>query len=99
MVPYYVTKAGVVQFTRAAAAEWASFGICVNAISPGWFITDINRHLWENPQFKQYRLDHTPMARIGKTEDLAGTLLYLASSASDFVTGQNIPVDGGFTLW
>jgi NAD(P)-dependent dehydrogenase (short-subunit alcohol dehydrogenase family) len=99
MVPYYVTKAGVVQFTRAAAAEWASFGICVNAISPGWFITDINRHLWENPEFKQYRLDHTPMSRIGKTEDLSGTLLYLASSASDFVTGQNISVDGGFTIW
>jgi gluconate 5-dehydrogenase len=99
MVPYYVTKAGVVQFTRAASAEWAEAGICVNAISPGWFITDINRHLWENPEFKRMRLDHTPAKRLGRPEDLWGTVIYLASAASDFVTGQNIPVDGGYTVW
>ncbi len=99
MSPYYVTKAGVVQLTRAAAAEWAKEGIRVNAISPGWFVTDINKHLWENDEFRKQRLDHTPMGRVGVPEDLVGTLIYLCSSASDFVTGQNIPVDGGYTIW
>jgi gluconate 5-dehydrogenase len=98
MSPYYVTKAGVVQFTKAAAAEWAENGIRVNAISPGWFITDINRHLWKDPEFARRRLEHTPMNRVGEPKDLLGTLIYLASAASDFVTGQNIPVDGGFTV-
>ncbi len=99
MSPYYVTKAAVVQLTRAAAAEWAADGVCVNAISPGWFISDINRNLWEDPAFRKLRLDHTPMGRVGKFEDLVGTAVFLASSASDFITGQNIVVDGGFSVW
>jgi NAD(P)-dependent dehydrogenase (short-subunit alcohol dehydrogenase family) len=98
MSPYYVTKAAVVQFTKAAAAEWAENGIRVNAISPGWFITDINRHLWKDPEFARKKLEHTPMNRVGEPKDLLGTLIYLASEASDFVTGQNIPVDGGYTV-
>ncbi|MBN1376698.1 MAG: glucose 1-dehydrogenase [Dehalococcoidia bacterium] len=99
MSPYYVTKAGVVQLTKAAAAEWGAHGVCVNAISPGWFISDINRDLWNDPAYMKSRLDHTPLGRIGKFEDLAGTAVFLASSASDFITGQNIVVDGGFSVW
>lgn len=99
MSPYYVTKAAVVQLTKAAAAEWAADGVCVNAISPGWFISDINRNLWENPDFRTLRLDHTPMGRIGNFEDLVGTAVFLAAPASDFITGQNIVVDGGFSIW
>jgi len=99
MSPYYVTKAAVVQFTRAAASEWARHGIRVNAISPGWFITDLNKHLWEDPVGSKVRLDHTPMGRVGQPEELAGTVIYLASAASDYVTGQNLPVDGGYTVW
>jgi len=99
MSPYYVTKAGVVQLTKAAATEWAAHGVCVNAISPGWFISDINRNLWEDPEYMKSRLDYTPMKRIGKLEDLAGTAVFLSSAASDFITGQNIVVDGGFSLW
>jgi NAD(P)-dependent dehydrogenase (short-subunit alcohol dehydrogenase family) len=98
MSPYYVTKAAVVQFTKAAAVEWAESGVRVNAISPGWFITDINRHLWQDPEFGRRKLEHTPMNRVGEPKDLLGTLIYLACGASDFVTGQNIPVDGGYTL-
>lgn len=99
MSPYYVTKAGVVQLTKAAATEWAAHGVCVNAISPGWFISDINRNLWEDPEYMKSRLDYTPMKRIGKLEDLVGTAVFLSSTASDFITGQNIVVDGGFSLW
>jgi len=99
MSPYYVTKAGVVQFTRASASEWAQHGIRVNAISPGWFITDLNRHLWDDPVGSKIRLEHTPMGRVGQPEELAGTAIYLASAASDYVTGQNIVVDGGYAVW
>ena len=99
MIPYYLTKAGVVQFTRAASAEWGKDGVRVNCISPGWFITDINRHLWEDRDYYQMRVDQTPLGRIGEPSDLSGTVVYLASAASDFVTGQNIAVDGGYTVW
>ncbi len=99
MSPYYVTKAGVVQLTKAAAAEWGADGVCVNAISPGWFISDINRNLWEDPAYMKLRVDHTPMGRVGKLEDLVGTAVFLTSPASDFITGQNIVVDGGFSIW
>jgi len=99
MSPYYVTKAGVVQFTKAAASEWARHGIRVNAISPGWIITELNKHVWEDPVGSKIRLDHTPMGRVGEPEELAGTVIYLASAASDYVTGQNLVVDGGYTVW
>jgi NAD(P)-dependent dehydrogenase (short-subunit alcohol dehydrogenase family) len=99
MSPYYITKAAVVQFTRAAASEWARHGIRVNAISPGWFITDLNKHLWDDPVGSKIRLDHTPIGRVGQPEELAGTAIYLASAASDYVTGQNLLVDGGYTVW
>ena len=99
MSPYYTTKAGVIQFTKASATEWAKYGIRVNSISPGWFITDINRHLWEDPEYTRMRQDQTPLGRIGEPDDLAGTVVFLAAPASDFITGQNIAVDGGFTVW
>jgi NAD(P)-dependent dehydrogenase (short-subunit alcohol dehydrogenase family) len=99
MTPYYVTKAAVIQFTKATAVEWAPHGVRVNAISPGWFITDLNRALWEDKVASKGWLEHCPMNRVGEPEELAGTVIYLASSASDYVTGHNLRVDGGYTVW
>jgi NAD(P)-dependent dehydrogenase (short-subunit alcohol dehydrogenase family) len=99
MSPYYVSKTGVVAFTKAAASEWAPHGIRVNAISPGWFITDFNRHLWDDPEIARVRLEQTPLGRVAQPEELAGTVVYLAASGSDYVTGHNIAVDGGYCVY
>ncbi len=79
------------------AADLARFGIQVNAISPGYFATEMNRALVEDPEFTRWLTQRTPAARWGDVEELRGALLFLASDASSFVSGQNIFVDGGMT--
>jgi NAD(P)-dependent dehydrogenase (short-subunit alcohol dehydrogenase family) len=92
---YAISKAGVVSLTETLAAEWASRGVRVNAIAPGFFMTDLNRDKM-SAERKALALARTPMGRFGETDDLAGAAIYLASAASSYVTGETIRVDGGF---
>jgi NAD(P)-dependent dehydrogenase (short-subunit alcohol dehydrogenase family) len=92
---YTASKAAVAGLTRALSVEWARHGVTVNAIAPGVFETDLNREILKGPRGQEFLL-RTPMARFGRTEELAGAAVYLASDAASFVTGQLIAVDGGF---
>ena len=93
--PYTAAKGGIKMLTRAMAAEWAEHGIQVNAIGPGYMATEMTTALMENPVFDAWFKARTPAGRWGRPDELAGTAIYLASSASDYVNGQIIYVDGG----
>ncbi len=95
--PYGAAKGGLVLLTQGMAADLARHGIQVNALSPGYFATEMNRALVEDPEFSAWVESRTPAGRWGRVEELVGTLLYLCSPASSFVSGQNIVVDGGMT--
>ena len=97
IAPYSATKGGVAMLTKGMAADLARFDIQVNAISPGYFATEMNRALVEDEAFNAWVVGRTPAQRWGRFDELVGTLLYLASDASSFVSGQNIFVDGGMT--
>lgn len=94
--PYAATKGAVRQFTRALATEWAPYDIQVNGIAPGFIATEMNIPLMEDKELNSYIMRHTPAKRWGNTEEVASVAAFLASPASDFVTGQIIFVDGGF---
>ncbi len=93
--PYAAAKGGVKMLTKAMAVEWAKYNIQVNGIGPGYFLTEMTRPLAEDPKFDAWIRSRTPAGRWGDPAELVGTAVYLASSASDFVTGQIIYVDGG----
>lgn len=95
--PYAASKGGVKLLTRSMAAEWAKHNIQVNGIGPGYFKTELTKVLYEDKEFDTWLKARTPANRWGKPEELVGTLLYLSSAASDFVSGQMIFVDGGIT--
>ncbi|WP_105031915.1 SDR family oxidoreductase [Arthrobacter ruber] len=97
IAPYSATKGAVAMLTKGMAADLARFNIQVNAISPGYFATDMNRALVEDEAFNTWVINRTPAQRWGSLDELVGTLVYLASDASTFVSGQNIFVDGGMT--
>ncbi len=97
VAPYTVAKGGIKMLTRAMAAEWAQHGIQANAIGPGYMITDMNQALIENPSFDAWVKGRTPARRWGRPEELVGAAVFLASSASDYVNGQIIYVDGGMS--
>ncbi|HLJ11916.1 MAG TPA: glucose 1-dehydrogenase [Planctomycetaceae bacterium] len=102
VLPYAISKAGVSMMTRGMAAEWGEYGVRVNAIAPGFILTDLTSKLWSNPTMQKWGHANTPLKRLGQVEDLVGTAIYLASGASAFVTGQVLYVDGGLsagTLW
>ncbi len=92
---YGAAKAGVISLTRTMSLEWARFGIRVNAIAPGYFLTEINREQLGDPAAQEYLGKKIPLKRIGKLPELAGPALLLASDASSFMTGSTITVDGG----
>jgi NAD(P)-dependent dehydrogenase (short-subunit alcohol dehydrogenase family) len=93
---YAASKAGVVSLTRSLAVEWSKKGVNVNAIAPGVFRTDLNAQLLDSTPRGQELLMRTPMGRFGKTEELIGAAVFLASDGASFVTGQTLVVDGGF---
>ena len=95
VAPYTVAKGGIKMLTKAMTAEWAEQGIQVNAIGPGYMLTDMNEALVNNPQFDAWVKGRTPARRWGRPEELVGAAIFLCSAASDYVSGQIIYVDGG----
>ena len=95
---YAASKGGVMAFTRALAAEWARHGIQVNALAPGWFVTDMNAAAFADPKTRERLLRDVPARRTGLPEEVGPLLVYLASSASDFMTGQTVFLDGGHSV-
>ena len=95
IAPYTASKGAVKMLTRGMCADWARHGLQINAIGPGYFETELNRPLREDPVFDAWLCRRTPAGRWGKVEELTGTAVFLASAASNFVNGQVIYVDGG----
>jgi NAD(P)-dependent dehydrogenase (short-subunit alcohol dehydrogenase family) len=97
LVPYCVSKAGVKHLTRALAAEWAQYNICVNCISPGYATTPFTEKT--PPEMVNLRILGTPMQRQARPEEMVGGVLLLASDASSYATGCDLVMDGGYTIW
>ena len=97
---YETSKAAVLHFTRCAAADWAPYGITVNAICPGLFMTDVNREWNERrPEVIEAFVKNVPMGRTGEPDEIGPLAVYLASPAAGYVTGAAYLIDGGYTLW
>ena len=95
IAPYTASKGAVKNLTKGMCADWARYGLQINAIGPGYFDTPMNKSLVEDPGFDSWLRKRTPAGRWGKVEELHGVVIFLASRASDFVNGQTIYVDGG----
>ena len=91
---YAASKGGVAQLTKALANEWARFNVNVNAIAPGYILTDLTQPLYDDPARSRKIVERVPVQRWGRPEDLQGAVIFLASSASDFVHGHILLVDG-----
>ncbi len=98
-VPYCVTKAGVAHLTRGMASDWAPYNIRVNAIAPGYMLTVQTAQSRKFPEIVERLTANTPMKRYGQEDEIKGTIVYLASQASSFMTGSVVVIDGGTTIW
>jgi len=96
---YAASKGGVNQITKVMALEWAKKGVTVNAIGPTYFATDLNVQIRNDPERSKFINERTPMGRWGELPELEGVVIFLAARASDFITGQTIYIDGGWTAW
>lgn len=97
LTPYCASRGGVKQMTMSLADDWGRHGITVNCLAPGWFRTAQNSVLYENKEWLEYIVDRIPMKRPGAPKDLDGAVVFLASEASEYFTGQTMLVDGGIT--
>jgi NAD(P)-dependent dehydrogenase (short-subunit alcohol dehydrogenase family) len=95
--PYGAAKAGLISLTKTLAVEWASSGVRVNALCPGWTATELNRNLWDDEAASKATIASVPMQRWGRADEMTGPALFLASDASSYMTGQVLVVDGGQT--
>jgi gluconate 5-dehydrogenase len=95
IAPYTTAKGGVRNLTKGMCADWAEFGLQINAIGPGYFATPLNQALIDDPEFDAWICKRTPAGRWGRVEELQGAAVFLGSAASDFINGQIIYVDGG----
>lgn len=96
---YNASKAAVIMLTKSLAGEWATRGVRVNAVSPGYIATPLVQEDLEDPDLGEIWLSSTPMGRAAQPEEIAPAVVYLASDASSFATGSNLVVDGGYTIW
>lgn len=96
---YSSSKAGIVNMTRCLAYEWAKYNINVNALAPVYTRTPINADTLDDPEFRELLVSRIPFRRLGRPEDLVGAAVYMASDASDFMTGQTMVIDGGWLTW
>ncbi len=97
LAPYGASRGGVRQLTMSLADNWGKFGVTVNCLAPGWFKTAQTKVLYENPEWVDYLTDRIPLKRPGEPRDLDGAVVFLASEASRYVTGQTLLVDGGIS--
>jgi gluconate 5-dehydrogenase len=95
--PYCASRGGVKQLTMSLADDWGRYGITVNCLAPGWFKTRQNQALYENKEWVEYICDRIPLHRPGQPDDLDGAVVFLASDASRYITGQTLLVDGGIS--
>lgn len=95
--PYCASRGGIRQLTMSLADDWGRYGVTVNCLAPGWFKTDQTAALYENPEWLAYLCDRLPLKRPGRIEELEGSLLFLASDASSYITGQTLLIDGGMS--
>jgi gluconate 5-dehydrogenase len=95
--PYGASRGGIRQLTMSLADDWGPHGITVNCLAPGWFKTEQNKVMYEDPEWVAYLIDRIPMRRPGKMSDLEGPVVFLASDASEYITGQTLLVDGGIS--
>ncbi len=98
VLPYLASKGGVIQLTRGLALEWVKYNIQVNAVAPGYVMTSINEKEFQNEKVYNYITGKIPMRRLGKAEEIAGIVVYLASDVSSYTTGAVFTVDGGWTM-
>lgn len=96
---YHASKGAVVNLTRALACEWARYNILVNSIGPGFIVTDMTKAIQEMPALAELLEKRHALGRFGCPEEMVGAIIFLASRASTFVTGENLFVDGGYTAW
>lgn len=97
LAPYGASRGGVRQLTMSLADDWGRFGITVNCLAPGWFRTAQNDVLYQNEEWVKYLVDRIPVKRAGEPRDLEGPIVFLASEASRYITGQTLLVDGGIS--
>jgi NAD(P)-dependent dehydrogenase (short-subunit alcohol dehydrogenase family) len=97
LAPYGASRGGVRQLTMSLADDWGKYGITVNCLAPGWFRTEQNKVLYESKEWVDYLVDRIPLKRPGQAHDLDGAVVFLASEASRYVTGQTLLVDGGIS--